>query len=74
MTGKEDVQKSMEEFYNFIYPKNVRDFESSEEYNTLIEDMTVALELMSEKTNGFSDISIEKIIEIINCGIIRFSS
>ena len=66
MTGKEDVQKSMEEFYNFIYSENVRDFETSVEYKELIEQMKEALEIMSEKTSGFSDISIEKILEIIN--------
>ena len=54
----EDVQKSMEEFYNFIYSENVRDFETSKEYKILIEQMKEALELMSEKTNSFSDISL----------------
>ena len=67
----EDVQKSMEEFYNFIYSENVRDFETSEEYKILIEEMEEALELMSEKTNSFSDISIEKILEIINSDNIK---
>ena len=67
----EDVQKSMEEFYNFIYSENVRDFETSEEYQILIEEMEEALELMSEKTNSFSDISIEKILEIINSDNIK---
>jgi hypothetical protein len=63
---KEEIQKSMEEFYNFIYSENVRDFETSVEYKELIEQMKEALEIMSEKTSGFSDISIEKILEIIN--------
>ena len=54
---KEEIQKSMEEFYNFIYSENVRDFETSVEYKELIEQMKEALEIMSEKTSGFSDIS-----------------